>query len=86
MDYRTKITAGGRIVIPIHLREKLALKVGDDVILREDDQGTIQLMTYHQQLNRIRALAKQAIPPDVCLTDELSLMRREEAKRENSHS
>lgn len=86
MDYRTKITEGGRIVIPVHLREKLALKVGDDIILHEDDNGTIQLMTYHQQLNRIRALAKQAIPQEVCLTDELSLMRREEAKHENSHS
>lgn len=85
MEYRTKITEGGRIVIPLPLRQKMSMNVGDDVLLREDN-GTVQLLTYHQQLQRIRALAKEVIPQEMCLTDELDRMRRKDADHERRDS
>ncbi len=57
------------------------MKPGDDIILRED-QGCLQILTYKQRLERVRAAINAKLPKDVMLSEELLKMRREEASRQ----
>ena len=38
-EIRTKLTEGGRIVIPAEYRQALGLQVGDEIILRLEEDG-----------------------------------------------
>lgn len=83
MNYIAKISDGGAIDLPLALRERLGVQTGDEVILQEGEDGSVQLMTYQQRLDRARALVNACIPADVCLSDAVREMRREEFEREN---
>jgi AbrB family looped-hinge helix DNA binding protein len=48
---KTKLSADGRVVIPVAVREALNLRPGDEVIMRVDD-GELRLSTRRQALAR----------------------------------
>lgn len=76
-----KVGPGGRIVIPIKLREKLGVKPGDTVWLEEDNEH-LRITTVRQAIRRMQDLVAQYAPGDRSLADELIAERREEAARE----
>ncbi|MFN0145676.1 MAG: AbrB/MazE/SpoVT family DNA-binding domain-containing protein [Dehalococcoidia bacterium] len=79
---RTKIGAGGRVVIPAEFRAKLGLHEGDQVIISCDD-GEIRLSTYRERVKRIQAFVAERIDPaGPSIVDELIRERRAEAARE----
>ena len=51
IDVRTKLTEGGRIVIPAEYRQALGLQVGDELILRLED-GEVRIFTLRQAIKR----------------------------------
>lgn len=78
---RTKLTEGGRVVIPVELRKKLGMEIGDNlsIELRGD---SLQITTGHAALRRIQKLVRKHVPAGVSLVDELIAERREEARNE----
>ena len=78
---RTKVTQGGRIVIPAEMRRRLGIEIGDQVNLeRRGDSLTVT--SSQAALRRIQKRLQKTIPPGVSLVDELIAERREEAKNE----
>ena len=80
-ETRLRINENGRIVIPASFRKVLGVDVGDEIILRvEDDE--IRITTMKRRIERAQRIARKYVKPGVLLSDELIAERREEAKRE----
>ena len=78
---RTRVTEGGRIVLPARLRKALGLEVGDEVLLSLQD-GEVRIQTLDQAIRRAQELYRRHIPEDRSLADELIAERRRESERE----
>ncbi|EAZ90584.1 AbrB/MazE/SpoVT family DNA-binding domain-containing protein [Crocosphaera chwakensis] len=76
----TKITDGGRIVIPAEYRRALALNTGDDVILTLEE-GTIRILPRTEALRRAQKIVTR-YTKNKELSSELIEERRQEAKNE----
>jgi AbrB family looped-hinge helix DNA binding protein len=78
---RTRVTEGGRIVIPAEFRRALDLEVGDEVIL-DLGEGQLTLLTPQQAVKRAQELVRRYVPQGYRLVDELIAERRSEAAHE----
>jgi AbrB family looped-hinge helix DNA binding protein len=78
---KTKVTEGGRIVIPAKMREALGLKKGTTVTLTLKN-GSLEITTRDEAFRRIDELMKPYIKPGRSVVDELIAERRREAKNE----
>ncbi|MBI3927785.1 MAG: AbrB/MazE/SpoVT family DNA-binding domain-containing protein [Armatimonadetes bacterium] len=74
----TKMSKGGRIVIPAEMRRELDLDIGDEVILLLKDRELV-LMTREEALRRARRLVRRRVPADRLLSQELIEERRRES-------
>jgi antitoxin PrlF len=77
LDVRTKLTDGGRIVIPAEYRQALGLHIGDDLILRLED-GEVHIFTPQQAIKRAQELVRLYVPQGRSLVEELIAERRAE--------
>ena len=75
IQIRTKITEGGRIVIPAEYRKALGLDIGDEVILRLED-GEVRIFTPNQAIKYAQELLRPYLPQGRSLSDELIAERR----------
>jgi len=82
MRNATRVSAGGRIVIPIEYRKALGIQPGDELVLDLDDNGELHLCTVEQARKRAQDWVCSLVPRDVTLVEELIRERREEAARE----
>lgn len=78
---RTKLTQGGRIVIPAEMRKQLGMEIGDQVNI-EIRGESLQVTTSRSALRRLQEHLKKCVPPGVSLVDELIDERRREAENE----
>ncbi len=78
---RTKVTQGGRIVIPAEMRRRLGIEVGEDVSIALDGES-LRIVTQKESIKRAQELVRKLIPEDVSLVDELIADRRREAANE----
>ena len=78
-DTRTKLTEGGRIVIPAEYRQVLGLQIGDELILHLED-GEVRIFTPQQAIKRAQDLVSRYLPQGRSLADELIAERRVENK------
>jgi AbrB family looped-hinge helix DNA binding protein len=79
--FKTKVAAGGRVVIPAAYRAALGLRVGDHVVLRLED-GEVRILTPRQSIRRAQELVRRYVPAERRMADELIAERRAEAERE----
>ena len=80
-ETRMRVNENGRVVIPASFRKALGIKVGDEVVLRiEDDE--LRISTLKQRLERAQRLVRQHVKPGTSLVDDLLAERREAARRE----
>jgi AbrB family looped-hinge helix DNA binding protein len=79
--HRTRITEGGRLVIPAEFRRELGLNPGDNVVIDIAD-GELRVRSLNAAVKRAQALVRRYIPADVNLSGELIRERRAAAKRE----
>jgi AbrB family looped-hinge helix DNA binding protein len=80
-ETRTRVNENGRVVIPSSFRKALGIEVGDEVVLRiEDDE--LRITTQQRRIQRAQRRARQYVKPGTSLVDELLAERREAAKRE----
>ena len=81
VETRTKVNENGRLVIPASFRKALGINVGDEVVVRmEDDE--LRIMTLKRRIERAQASVRTYVKPGRSLVDELIAERREAAKRE----
>jgi bifunctional DNA-binding transcriptional regulator/antitoxin component of YhaV-PrlF toxin-antitoxin module len=81
METRVQIHKGGRLVVPVNLRKALKIKIGDEIIVRLEE-NSIRLIPLQQAVNLAQKTVKQYVPSGVSLADELIKARREEALSE----
>ena len=80
-ETRTRVSQNGRIVIPAPFREALGIAVGDEVVLRlQDDE--LRITTKQRRIQRAQERAQRYLKPGTSLVDELIAERREAGKRE----
>jgi len=75
---KTKMSNGGRIVIPVAYRKELGINPGDDIVLTLEE-GEIRLITAGQAVKRAQKLVRRYVPENASLSEELIEERREEA-------
>jgi AbrB family looped-hinge helix DNA binding protein len=81
MIFRTRVETTGRIVIPGNMRERLGMKIGETVYLRETE-NSIEVTTSRAALRRIQNSLKGRIPEEMSVVDELIVDRRQAAEYE----
>ena len=78
---RTKLTEGGRVVIPAEFRRALGVQVGDELILRLEN-GELRLLTLDRAIAQAQEAVRKYVPAGRSLVDELIAERRAEAAQE----
>jgi bifunctional DNA-binding transcriptional regulator/antitoxin component of YhaV-PrlF toxin-antitoxin module len=78
---RSKLSAGGRLVIPAEMRQALDLAIGDPVLL-ELDGASLRIRSVKAAVAEIQALARPYRPKKGSAVAELIAERRAEAARE----
>jgi AbrB family looped-hinge helix DNA binding protein len=80
-ETRTRVNENGRVVIPSSFRKALGIEVGDEIVLRiEDDE--LRITTQQRRIKRAQSRARQYVKRGASLVDELLAERREAAKHE----
>ena len=75
------VAAGGRIVIPAEVRERLGMEVGAELVLTvQDDHAT--LINARAARRKAREGVRRYVNPKASLSRELMAQRKEEARRE----
>ena len=72
-----KVSDGGRVVIPVEIRQLMAIKEGDTVLWELKD-GVATLTTRLAQLKQAQAIVRKHVPAGVSLVDEVISERRAE--------
>lgn len=78
---RTRIGAGGRIVIPQAMRDALGVKEGDDLLLEVDASG-LHVRSIRHAVRLAQQTVARYVKPGRSLSAELIAERRREAERE----
>jgi bifunctional DNA-binding transcriptional regulator/antitoxin component of YhaV-PrlF toxin-antitoxin module len=81
METRIQIGKGGRLVVPVKLRNALQIKAGDEIVARLENDS-IRLIPMRQAVALAQKAVKQYVPKGTSLVDDLIKARREEAGRE----
>ncbi|MCC8369223.1 MAG: AbrB/MazE/SpoVT family DNA-binding domain-containing protein [Rickettsia endosymbiont of Oxypoda opaca] len=76
---KSYIDNNGRLAIPAKVRQKLKLKIGDEVSIKYNDSELI-VSTFHSNLEKARNILDKY--KDIDLSGELRNMRKEDAAKE----
>ncbi len=80
-ETRLRVNENGRVVIPASFRKALGINVGDELVLRiEDDE--LRITTLKRRLERAQSLVRKHVKPGTSLVDELIAERREASGHE----
>jgi AbrB family looped-hinge helix DNA binding protein len=77
---RTRVGAGGRIVIPAKIRRELGMEEGEPVVMHVED-GEFRVWTISEGIRRVQERMKPYIIPGRSVVDELIAERRAEVAR-----
>jgi AbrB family looped-hinge helix DNA binding protein len=82
-EVRTKLSKGGRVVVPVEYRKALGVQEGDDLILRLEE-GEVRISTPASALKQAQDLVRRYVSPEQerSLAEELIAERRQEARNE----
>lgn len=79
---RTKIGAGGRVIIPASIRNNLHLNQGDNIILH-CESGKLIITTAEKALSSLQSKIRNCLKDKkVSMSDQLINIRRLESKNE----
>ena len=79
--FRSKVTEGGRIVIPAEIRRQLGFQPGAELVLSVAD-GELRIRSVQQAIARARELVRRHVGDSTSLADELISERHEAARLE----
>jgi AbrB family looped-hinge helix DNA binding protein len=75
---KTRVTQGGRIVIPADMRRRLGIEIGEEVNIALDGES-VRVLTQKESIKQAQALVRKFVPDGISLVDELIADRRREA-------
>lgn len=78
----TKMTEGGRIVIPAEIRNRLGFRVGETFSLEIDKDDSLRISSRNQALRRAQQLFRKHVPEGVSVVDGFIADRRKAADNE----
>lgn len=78
---KTKIGPGGRLVIPAAQRRELGLEVGDQVVMRVED-NELRISSLDHRIERVQALVRKHNRRGEMLSESLIRDRRAEAAKD----
>jgi len=81
MEFRTRISKNGRLILPAKFRKALEIKPGDEIVLRLEN-GSIRLIPLQQAVSQAQKIVKQYLGQETSLSDVLIQARRAEARDE----
>ena len=81
-ETRTRLGAGGRVVIPAAYRKALGVRPGDHLLLVLEG-GQVRLLTLEEAIRSAQALVRRHVRKGRRLSAELLVERRREAARES---
>jgi len=80
-ETRRRVNENGRVVIPASFRKALGINIGDEVVLRmEDDE--LRITTLKRRVERAQRLVRKHVKRGTSLVDELIAERREAARND----
>ena len=80
-ETRQRVNENGRVVIPASFRKALGINIGDEVVLRmEDDE--LRITTLKRRVERAQRLVRKHVKRGTSLVGELIDERREAARNE----
>ena len=80
-ETRQRVNENGRVVIPASFRKALGINIGDEVVLRmEDDE--LRITTLKRRVERAQRLVRKHVKRGTSLVDELIDERRKAARNE----
>lgn len=80
-EARARVNENGRVVIPASFRKALGIKVGDEVVLRiEDDE--LRISTMSRRIERAQRLLRERTKSGRSVVDEFIRERREAGRNE----
>ena len=80
-ETRQRVNENGRVVIPASFRKALGINIGDEVVLRmEDDE--LRITTLKRRVERAQRLVRKHVKRGTSPVDELLAERREAARNE----
>jgi AbrB family looped-hinge helix DNA binding protein len=80
-ETRQRVNENGRVVIPASFRKALGINIGDEVVLRmEDDE--LRITTLKRRVERAQRLVRKHVKRGTSLVDELIAERRKAARNE----
>jgi len=80
-ETRQRVNENGRVVIPASFRKALGINIGDEVVLRmEDDE--LRITTLKRRVERAQRLVRKHVKQSMSLVDELIAERRQAARNE----
>lgn len=62
MDIRTKLAEEGRLEIPPEYWQALGWHIGDELILRLEEDGEVHILTLQQAIRRAQEQMRRYIP------------------------
>lgn len=77
----TRVSAGGRVVIPAEMRAALNLQTGDRIIITCDG-GELRVISVVESVRRVQEDVRQRFGSNLGIVDEFLRERRAEAARE----
>jgi AbrB family looped-hinge helix DNA binding protein len=80
-EIRLRVADNGRIVIPAAFRKALGIEVGDEVVLRVQD-NELRITTQQKRIQTAQERARRHLKPGTSLVAELLVERREAARNE----
>jgi bifunctional DNA-binding transcriptional regulator/antitoxin component of YhaV-PrlF toxin-antitoxin module len=80
--YRARLNEEGRLSIPASYRKRHGLGPGQEVMLKETDDGLL-MTTFDRALRQFQQDVAALVGPGVSLADELIAERRSEAAQEH---
>jgi len=80
-ETRQRVNENGSVVIPASFRKALGINIGDEVVLRmEDDE--LRITTLKRRVERAQRLVRKHVKRGTSLVDELIAERREAARND----
>jgi len=80
-EERVRMSAGGRIVIPQHMRQAMGVEPGHELLLQMDGDA-LRVYSLQSAVRRSQAIVQRHVPESRSLSEELMRDRRREAERE----
>ncbi len=80
-SFRANIGPSGRLLIPAAQRRELGLEVGDEVVLKVQD-NELRILSLKHRIARVQALVRKHNPNAESLSESLIRDRRAETARD----